>query len=413
MRVALSVYRGNPYCGGQGVYVRHLSAALAQLGHEVTVFSGQPYPELANGIELVKIPSLDLYREPDPFRRPKIREFESLADVLEVATMLTGGFPEPRTFSLRLLDALAARRGDFDIVHDDQSLGTALLDLEELGFPVVASVHHPVSIDRSLDLAAATHRSKRLSLMRWYGFAKMQARVARLLRGVLTVSSNSACDVVSEMGVDPSHLHIVPVGVDTSVWRPIPEIARVSGRIMTTASSDVPLKGLAVLLEAIAKVRVEHNEVHLVVVGRLRPQSPVAELIKERGLQDAVSFVSGESDEELVARYASASIAVVPSLYEGFSLPAIEAMACEVPLVTSDGGALPEVVGTSGDAALVVRAGDVEALKSAIDQLLASPVAARELGRRGRERVAACFTWQQTAMGTIRAYHDALRDPPC
>lgn len=413
MRVALSVYRGNPYCGGQGVYVRHLSRALADLGHAVTVFSGQPYPELADGIELVKIPSLDLYRETDPFRRPKLREFESLADVVEVATMLTGGFPEPRTFSLRLVAALAARRGDFDIVHDDQSLGRALLDLDALGFPVVASVHHPVSIDRALDLQAATTQTKRLSLLRWYGFAKMQARVARSLPGVITVSSNSARDVVNEMRVDPTRLHVVPVGVDTSVWRPIPEIPRVRGRIMTTASSDVPLKGLAVLIEAIAKVRIEHDEVHLVVVGKLRSQSPVAELIKERDLHDVVSFVSGESDEELVARYASASIAVVPSLYEGFSLPAIEAMACEVPLIASDGGALPEVVGASGDAAVVVKAGDVESLKSAIDHLVSHPGPASELGKRGRARVAERFTWKQTAIATIGAYRAALGQPQC
>lgn len=413
LRIALTVYRGNPFCGGQGVYVRHLSSALHRLGNQVTVFSGQPYPELEGGIELVKLPSLDLYRELDPFRRPRLREIESVADVLEIATMMTGGFPEPRTFSLRLRNELLRRRGDFDIVHDDQSLGSALLDLERAGFPVIASVHHPVTVDRALDLAAAQKRTKRLSIRRWYGFAEMQSRVARSLRGVITVSENSARDVIDEMGVDEARLHVIPVGVDTSVWRPMPGIARVRGRIMTTASSDVPLKGLAVLLEAIAKVRVERDGVHLVVVGKLRKESPLVDLIRERGLADAVSFVSGESDEELVARYASASVAVVPSLYEGFSLPAIEAMACEVPLVVTDGGALPEVVGASGQAALTVPAGDIEALKSSIEQLLSSPARAGELGREGRLRVMRRFTWEQTAQATVRAYHDALLRPPC
>lgn len=413
LRVALSVYRGNPFCGGQGVYVRHLSSALFELGHQVTVFSGRPYPDLQGGIELVKLPSLDLYREPDPFRWPRLREIESLADVLEIATMMTGGFPEPRTFSLRFRDELLRRRGDFDIVHDDQSLGSALLDLERAGVPVIASVHHPVTIDRALDLAAAEKRSKRLSLRRWYGFAEMQSRVARSLRGVITVSENSARDVIDEMGVDQARLHVIPVGVDTTVWRPMSEVSRVSGRIMTTASSDVPLKGLAVLLEAIAKIRVEHDGVHLVVVGKLRKESPVADLIRERGLSDAVTFVSGESDEELVARYASASIAVVPSLYEGFSLPAIEAMACEVPLIVTDGGALPEVVGASGESALTVPAGDIESLKSSIERLLSSPARAAELGRAGRLRVKQRFTWEQTAQATVRAYNDALLRASC
>ena len=413
LRVALSVYRGNPFCGGQGVYVRHLSSALSRLGHQVTVFSGQPYPELEPGIELVKLASLDLYRDADPFRHPRIREIESVADVVEIATMLTGGFPEPRTFSLRFRAALLSRLDDFDIVHDDQSLGDALLDIEQAGLPVVASVHHPVTIDRRIDLAAAPTRAKRLSLRRWYGFARMQARVARSLRGVITVSTNSADDVVAEMGVDPRRIHVIPVGVDTELWRPMPEIVRVRGRIMTTASSDVPLKGLSVLLEAIAKIRVEHAEVHLVVIGKLRSDSPIAELINERGLAAAVTFVAGESDQSLVERYASASVAVVPSLYEGFSLPAIEAMACEVPLVVTDGGALPEVVGPSGEAAIVVGAGDEEALKVAIEQLLMSPARAGALGRRGRIRVAECFTWEQTAKATVSTYYDALLESPC
>jgi glycosyltransferase involved in cell wall biosynthesis len=215
------------------------------------------------------------------------------------------------------------------------------------------------------------------------------------------------------MGVQANRLHVIPVGVDAAVWRPVAGTARVSGRIMTTASSDVPLKGLAVLLEAVAKIRVERPDAHLVVIGRLRKESPIAALIGELGLADAVTFVSGESDEELVARYASAAVAVVPSLYEGFSLPAIEAMACEVPLVVTDGGALPEVVGANGDAALMAAAGDIEALKSSIEQLLSSPMRAAELGRRGRRRVMERFTWDETARATVRAYAAALGVVPC
>ena len=173
----------------------------------------------------------------------------------------------------------------------------------------------------------------------------MQSRVARRLPVLVTVSQSAKRDIVAEMGVDAAGVLVVPVGVDTALWRPLPEIARVPGRIMTTASADIPLKGLAILLEALAKLRTERDEAHLVVIGKLREKSPIAELISHLGLADAVEFVSGESDESLVARYASSSVAVVPSLYEGFSLPAIEAMACGVPLVCSNGGALPEVVG--------------------------------------------------------------------
>ena len=87
MRIALLSYRSKPHCGGQGVYVRYLSRELVALGHSVEVFSGQPYPELDDGVLLTKVPSLDLYREPDPFRVPQLREFRDITDVLEFATM--------------------------------------------------------------------------------------------------------------------------------------------------------------------------------------------------------------------------------------------------------------------------------------------------------------------------------------
>jgi len=413
LRIALVVYRGNPYCGGQGVYVRHLASALRRLGHVVTVFSGQPYPELEAGIELVKIPSLDLYRDADPFRRPRLREIGRVVDVLEVATMLSGGFPEPRTFSIRVRDELRRRPGEFDIVHDDQSLGRGILDLQRDGRTVVASVHHPVSIDRALDLAAATTALKRWSLRRWYGFSAMQTSVARRLPVLVTVSQSAKLDIVTEMGIEPARIAVVPVGVETALWRPLPEIFRVPGRIMTTASADIPLKGLAVLLEALAKLRTERHDAHLVVIGKLKEESPVVALISRLGLGDAVEFVSGESDESLVRRYASSSVAVVPSLYEGFSLPAIEAMACAVPLVATDGGALPEVVGENNDSAVVVAAGDSYALFDALRRLLDDPLGARALGARGRTRVTDRFTWDATAQATVQAYRCALGEPQC
>ena len=244
VRVALLVYRGNPRCGGQGVYTRHLSRALVAAGHHVTVFAGQPYPELDPGVDFTPVPSLDLYREPDPFRRPRLREIASVTDAVELTTMWTGGFGEPRTFSWRARAVLAARRGDFDVVHDNQGLGTGLLRMMGDGWPVVASIHHPVSVDRGLDLAEARGTARTLTLRRWYGFAAMQSRVARRIPRIVTVSESSRRDIVKLMGVAPERISVIPLGVDTDCWCPRPEIPRVPGRIMTTASADVPLKGL-------------------------------------------------------------------------------------------------------------------------------------------------------------------------
>src|SRR6185437_12665067 len=187
LRVALVSYRSKPHCGGQGIYLRHLSRELTALGHRVEVFSGQPYPELEPGPVLRTVPSLDLYREPDPFRWPRPSEFRDWIDALEFAAMRSGSFPEPLTFSLRARRLLLARRADFDLVHDNQVLGYGLLGLRRAGLPLVTSIHHPISVDRRIELAAARGLS-RLSKWRWYSFVQMQARVARRCGPILAAS---------------------------------------------------------------------------------------------------------------------------------------------------------------------------------------------------------------------------------
>ncbi|MGB9111397.1 MAG: glycosyltransferase family 4 protein [Acidimicrobiales bacterium] len=413
LRVALLCYRGNPRCGGQGVYARHLSHALVAAGHSVTVFSGQPYPELDPGVEIEPIPSLDLYRDADPFRRPRLREIGSFADLAELVTMWSGGFGEPRAFSWRAADVLSSRRNDFDVIHDNHGLGTGILSLARAGWPVLASVHHPVTIDKALDLCHAENLRRRLVLRRWYGFSKMQSRVARRLCRLVTVSEVARADVISEMRVDPARVAVVPLGVRPSTWRPIDTIARVPGRIMTTTSADVPLKGLAYLIEALAKIRTERDDAHLVVVGALREGGAVDLAIEQFGLRGFVQFVGGESDDEVVRRYAEASVAVVPSLYEGFSLPAIEAMACGAPLVVTSAGALPEVVGRSGEAAIVVDPADAGALAHAITELLTDGDRAERLGAAGRIRARSCYSWERVAAATAEQYRLVMAERPC
>ena len=414
LRVALLSYRSKPHCGGQGVYVRHLSRELAALGHTVEVFSGQPYPELDDidgpgRIELRPLPSLDLYRDDDPFRTPSFREIRDVTDVLEVATMWTAGFPEPLTFSIRAARALLARRGDFDVVHDNQSLGYGLLPLLRAGVPLVATVHHPITIDRRHEIEAATSFGRRLSLHRWYGFTRMQARVARRIPTLLTVSENSADDIVSEFGVRRESVRVIPVGVETDVFRPS-DLPRVPGRIVAVSSSDSPMKGVRVLLEAVAKLRTE-RDVELVVVGRPRTDGPVARAVDELGIADAVRFVTGLSDPALAELFASAQVAVVPSLYEGFSIPAVEAMSCGTPLVASRAGALPEVV---GDCGVLVEPGNPSDLAGALGALLDDEPRRRALGAAGRRRVEDRFTWRAMAAATAEVYADvAARRTSC
>jgi len=408
LRVALLSYRSKAHCGGQGVYVRHLSRELAALGHTVEVLSGQPYPELEPGPLLRRVPSLDLYRDEDPFRTPRRDEYRDWIDVLETVSMWTGAFPEPLTFSLRALRELRARRARFDVVHDNQGLGYGLLGVPRMGLPLVTSIHHPISVDRRIELAA-TRGLTRLSRRRWYSFVRMQARVARQAGKagpVITVSESSRRDIYRDFGLPPGSVDIIPLGVDTRVFRPRgPGVtARVPGRIVTVASADSPVKGVAVLLRAVAKVATE-RDVQLTVVGKPAPRGETERLVAELSLAGRVRFTPGLPEADLAALLASAEIAVVPSLYEGFSLPAVEHMASGTPLVASRAGALPEV---TGDAAVLVTPGDAEELAAALRRLHDSPRERDRLSSLAWRRVQEQFAWPAVAQATAAQYQRAI-----
>ena len=404
LRIALLSYRSKPHCGGQGVYVRHLSRELAALGHQVRVLSGQPYPVLDDGVALDRIASLDLYNDAHPFQAPPFREWRDWIDALEVATMWTAGFPEPLTFSLRALRELRARRDEFDVVHDNQTLGYGLLGVQAI-LPLVTTIHHPITIDRRIELESASGW-QRLSKRRWYGFVTMQGRVARRLRSILVPSRSSAEDVSREFRVRPSAIDVVPLGVDTRFFRPRRDVTRVPGRIVCVASADSPLKGVGVLLRAVAKLATE-RDVELTVVSRPQPGGPTDRLVDELSLRDRVTFVSGIVDTELACLLSSAQVAVVPSLYEGFSLPAVEAMATATPLVASRAGALPEVVGEDG-AGRLVPPGDAEALSAALAELLDNDAARARMSEAAWRRVQERFTWRAVAEAPARHYVSAI-----
>ena len=381
------------------------------LGHSVEVFAGPPWPELDDGVGFTPVRGLDLYRDPDPFRIPARSEFTSWADVTEFAVMLSAGFGEPLAYSMRIKKILSKRRADFDIIHDNQCLGTGILDLAKDGWPLLETLHHPITVDRSIALDHAETPWKRFTTKRWFGFLRMQVRVVRKLPAVLTVSENSKIDINKQMRVRLANMTVVPVGVDHEVFRPYDDVTKKKGRLMVTSSSDVPMKGLVPLLEAIAKLRVE-RDIDLVVIGQPRPKGRVAQTMTRLGLEDIVHTISGVSDEELARLYGEAEVAIVPSLYEGFSLPAIEAMSCGVAVVATTGGALPEVVGTSGETGLLVEPNDPEALVAAIRELLDNEELREKLGANGRQRVIERFTWQVTARGTAACYDAILSKKP-
>jgi glycosyltransferase involved in cell wall biosynthesis len=408
LRIAYLTYRGKPHVGGQGVYTRHLTKALVDLGHHVEVFGGQPYPILDPRIPLHKLPSLDIFNDQYPGRFPAYWEIKDWPSFVETAQFLKGTFGEPRAFSIRAYNELSKRVNDFDLVHDNQCLGYGILKIEKQ-IPTIVTLHHPITKDRKLEMEHTKTWFKRRAISRWYSFVNMQGKVASKMPRVVVVSENSIADIHTDMKVSLDRMKLVPVGVDPDLFTPLPHISRKPGHLITTASADVALKGLSYLLEALAKIRTE-RDVHLTIIGRPR-EGANADLIRKLGLTDCITHVSGVSDERIVELYAESELAVVPSLYEGFSLPAIEAMSTGICLVATTGGALPEVTGVDNDTVLSCPAGDAEALAASIRRGLDNAELRNRVGAAGRTRVVERWSWKHCAQLTVDQYREVLTMP--
>ena len=405
LRICLLSYRSNPHCGGQGVYLKNLSRALKDLGHHVEVVSGPPDPLLDNDIPVHHLPCLDLYNPEDMFRIPSLRELAEPINLMEWLSVITGGFPEPFTFGLRALDFLKSRLGRYDVVHDNQSLSYGLWLLSKR-IPTLATIHHPITVDRKIAVDSVRATWKKIKHWRWYSFIGMQKRVARQISKIITVSDCAKQDICSEFNIPESRFATVPNGINTNLFYPIAGIPREENRVIVTNSADTPLKGLYYLLQAVADIT-RNRDLRLVVIGTPKKDGGVVKLIRKLGIQRHITFTGRISDADFVKQYARASIAVVPSVYEGFGLPVGEAMACGVPVISTTGGALPEVV---GDAGILVPPADHSALAGAIVDLLDSPEKARDLGQAGFRRVQAHFTWKRAAEKTLAAYREVIRD---
>lgn len=404
LRICLFTYRGNPTCGGQGVYTRRLSRSLSDLGHKVDVASGPPYPTLDDDVTLHKLPSLDLYNPDDLFRVPSLTELKSPVNLLEWLGVSSGGFPEPFTSGLRVWDFMRKNAHNYDVFHDNQCLAYGILGVRAAGVPTVATIHHPMTVDRDVEVESMKVWWKKLKVMRWYSFINMQKRVSRRLSHIITVSEASKEDISKEFSIPPYKFRVVANGINTEIFHPVEGIKREENRIMVTNSADTPLKGLRHLIEAMASIR-KTRDVHLTVIGKPKENGVIDNLVKDLGAHEFITFTGRISDDDFATYYAKTTMAVVPSIYEGFGLPAGEAMACRVPVISTTGGALPEVV---GDAGVLVRPGDSSALEAAIIDLLDNPEKRARLADAGYDRVKKLFTWQSTAKQVVEVYREAI-----
>ena len=403
LNICLLSYRSNPHCGGQGVYLKNLSRALKDLGHRVEVISGPPDPQLDDDIPLHHLTCLDLYNPADPFRVPTLKELSNPINLMEWLGVSTMGFPEPFTFGIRAYLYLKSRLHTYDIIHDNQSLSYGIWAINKLA-PTIATIHHPITVDRKIAIRSVSSPLRKMKEWRWYSFVGMQKRVSRTLPRIIAVSKSAKKDIGRDFNIPANKFSIVPNGINTDLFYPIDDIERKKNRIIVTNSADTPLKGLFFLFQALAELN-KFQDVSVTVVGEPKKDGDLVKLIRRLGIGHCIHFTGRISNGEFVRQYARATAAVVPSVYEGFGLPVGEAMACGVPVISTTGGALPEVV---GDAGILVKPADSRALAGAIRDLLNNPLRAKELGMAGYRRVHKHFTWKKAAEKTVSAYREVI-----
>ena len=400
LKIAFLSYRSKPFSGGQGIYVKYLSKALHDLGHEIDVFSGPPYPDLDPEIKLVKIPSLGLYEKSSKFYDVNPTQLLNPINLFEWLSVNSGGFPEPYTFGKRIKKVIKQNFDEYDVIHDNQSLAYELLFFQKKK-PLVTTIHHPISMDLAYQLQSTNDLFLKLLMRRWHSFLVMQKFVAKRLKKIVVPSNSSMDDIKNEFQVKENKMKRVMNGIDLKVFYPDPKIQKIPFKLVTVASADVPLKGLDYLLKALSGLVKVYPDISLSVIGEQKTGGHTERLIKKLNLEKRVNFFSNLTQEELRITYCRAELAIIPSLYEGFGFAAIEAMACGVPLISTSGGALPEVV---KDAGIIIPPKNVKEIYNSIDLLLSSPDRAKDFAEKALKRANSKFSWEAVAKKLEKVY---------
>ena len=410
LKIAILSYRSAPFGGGQGIYVYELSKALNNIGHNVDVISGPPYPELIADIELIKLPGLNLFSTFKFRERLKIffhTKNKSLDDWYEFSSTLIGGFPELQTFGNRAKIFLSDKK--YDAVIDNQSISFGMIDIQK-SKPLIEIMHHPISKDYFYDLKFARGLVQRISKMRWFSFLKMQKKVAKQIKVVVTPSLNSKQDIHHDFKVPMQNIQVIPNGIDFNTFCSLPNIVPRANGVITTASADVPLKGLDFSLHAIANLKSEYPDINLTVIGSPRAEGHTERLIKKLKLEEQVSFKTNLTKEEITHEYAKSSVAVVSSLYEGFGFPVGEAMACATPLVATNVASIPEITGSF---AQLIPAEDAEAIYQGIKNIFQSPQKYKIQAELGRQHIIENFNWTKIGYAYEELLYKTINDFKC
>ncbi len=408
MRICLLCYRANPFCGGQGIYLKYVAEALARQGHQVHAVVGPPYPHKMENVTIHYIENNQYYIKKgfEFITQDKPFDIFNPINAYEYIHSRFGAFSEISGFSYRAFFMLRKlhQKLQFDIIHDNQCIGYGLLFMKALGIPVIATIHHPLTIDLENVLERASSFTNRIKGVMFYPIL-MQQIVSKRLNHIITVSEDSKNRITKDFGVPPHKQSVVYNGLDTSIFRKLPHVKKKPDKLLFVGNVEDGKKGFVYLLKALTLIK---SKATLTVIDGGAPHRRITQkLVDTLGVRTKVEFVGAASTDELVHHYNEAAIAIVPSVYEGFGFPAAEAMACGTPVIASDGGALREVV---GDAGVVVPTRDEVALANAIDRLLHNRTLLQELSHKGIQRVKTLFNWDNAAMQMATIYQNIISE---
>ena len=394
LNIAICSYRSAPFGGGQGIFVFELSKALYDLGHNVDVISGPPYPNLKNSIKLIKSPGLNLFSTFNFQDRLKIfseKKNKSADDWYEFISALFGGFPELKTFGNRAQNLL--NESSYDVVIDNQSLSYGMIEVQK-NIPLIEIIHHPITKDYRYDIKFSKGMIQKISKWRWFSFLKMQKKVSLKLKVISTPSHNSKKDITKDFGVLERNISVIPNGIDHEGFTPMQDIKRVPEQIITTASADVPLKGLDFTLLAVARLKEDYPGLKLVIIGAPRPGGHTERLIKRLQIDQNILYRSNLTRYEIVVEYAKSNIAIVSSLYEGFGFPVGEAMSCAIPLIATNVASIPEITQSFAE---LIPAESTDAIELAIRNIFTNPTKSQLRADAGRMHIIENFNWKKIA----------------
>ncbi len=398
LNIAICSYRSAPFGGGQGVFVFELSKALHDLGHNVDVISGPPYPNLEDSIKLITSPGLDLFSTFNFQKRLRIfleKKNKSADDWYEFISALFGGFPELKTFGNRA--QILLKDSSYDVVIDNQSLSYGMIKVQK-NLPLIEIIHHPITKDYRYDIQFSKGIIQKISKWRWFSFLKMQKKVSLKLKVISTPSHNSKKDIAKDFGVLERNISVIPNGIDHASFTPMKDIKRVSEQIITTASADVPLKGLDFTLHAVARLKEDYPKLKLVIIGAPRPGGHTERLIKRLQIDQNILYRSNLTKHEIAVEYAKSNVAIVSSLYEGFGFPVGEAMSCAIPLIATNVASIPEITQSFAE---MIPAESADAIELAIRNIFTNPETSQFRADAGRIHIIENFDWKKIAKSLL------------